>query len=247
MSRSGSRQASRECDVQSVRLLTYHRIGVPREGRYEKLTVPPRRFGRQLTVMQLMGYRFCGLDAVAKWLRGDEPLRGRPVVLTFDDGYADLFEQAFPLLIRHRLPAVVYLVADKRTDSWLDWGRKGPLPLLSWEQAREMAEAGVSFGSHTLSHAHLTRCTRARAWAEIADSKKALEDELGRPVNHFCYPYGEYDPSIADAVAKAGYATACTTRKGVLTRDTDPYQLPRLTVGKRMGLHRLLLRLTVRN
>lgn len=233
--------------ARKVRLLTYHRVGVPREGRHERLTVPPARFARQLALMKLLGYRPSGLDAVSRWLREDEPPRGRPVVLTFDDGYADLYEHAFPRLAEERLPAVVYLVAERQTDSWQDWGHKGPLSLLSWKQIRRMAEVGITFGSHTLTHAHLTRCPRRRARAEIVDSKKVLEDALGREVRHFCYPYGEYDRAVVEMVAGAGYTTACTTRRGAVTASADPLRLPRLTVGKRMGMRRFLLRLTVRH
>lgn len=233
--------------MDKVRILTYHRVGVPRTGRYERLTVPPGRFARQVGVMRLLGYEFCGLDGVAGWLSGQRERIGRPVVLTFDDAYADLYDHAFPLLLHRQIPAVVFLVARRQADVWVDRGQEGPLELMEWRQVQEMAEAGIVFGSHTLTHPRLTRCGAGELRAEVADSKKSIEDRLGRPVTHFCYPYGECDERVVDAVREAGYLTACTTQKGAVRPGADPLRLPRLAVGKRMGMRRFLLRLMVRH
>ena len=76
---------------------------------------------------------------------------------------------------------------------------------------------------------------------------KRIEDELGRPVRHFAYPYGKHDQRVVDAVREAGYVTACTTVRGAVREGADPFLLPRLTIGKRMGMARFLLRLTIRH
>jgi peptidoglycan/xylan/chitin deacetylase (PgdA/CDA1 family) len=110
-----------------------------------------------------------------------------------------------------------------------------------------MAAAGIVFGSHSLTHARLTRCNAEQLRAEVMDSKKMIEDQIGRSVNHFCYPYGDFDQRIQQMVQEAGYHTACTTEKGVVLPGTNPWRLPRLAVGKRMRLERFLLRLALRH
>ena len=233
--------------MDKARILTYHRVGIPRTGRYERMTVPPGRFARQMGVMRLLRYRFSDLDAVAAWLKGEHPRIGRPIVLTFDDAYADLYDHACPLLLARGVPAVVFVVAGREADVWMERGENGPLPLMGWPQVREMADAGIVFGSHTLTHARLTRCSQRELEREVADSKKMIEDRTGRQVRHFCYPYGDCDDRVVDAVREAGYVSACTTRKGAVLPGADPLRLPRLTVGKRMGMRRFLFRLMLRH
>jgi peptidoglycan/xylan/chitin deacetylase (PgdA/CDA1 family) len=230
-----------------IRILTYHRVATSRTGGTERLTVPPHRFAQQIRLLRLMRTVFCDLDTCAAWLRGDTEDIGRPVVLSFDDGYAELCEHAMPLLVAHAIPAAVYLVADRQHDTWMDWGEQGSLPLMDWARIRELAAAGIIFGSHSLTHPDLTQLGAEKLAAEVGDSKKLIEDRIGLEVRHFCYPYGAHNPRVVDAVENAGYATACVTRRGAVSRDSDPFRLPRLTVGKRMGLLRFGLRLTVRH
>ena len=233
--------------MEKLRILTYHRAGIPRTAGYEHFTVPPERFRGQVRWMRLLGFGFCSLDDVLPWLAGGRAGPKRPVVLTFDDGYAEVYQHAFPLLLERRIPAVVFLVPGRRTDDWVDWEGEDHLPLMEWGHAREMAEAGITFGSHAMTHPRLPECDDARLRAEVADSKKMIEDQLGRAVRHFCYPYGKHDARVVEAVREAGYETACTTHKGCVLRGTDPFLLPRLTVGKRMGTRRFLMRLLIRH
>ncbi|MCD6416962.1 MAG: polysaccharide deacetylase family protein [Planctomycetes bacterium] len=110
-----------------------------------------------------------------------------------------------------------------------------------------MARSGICFASHTLTHPHLTSCTDSKLRQEVEDSKKIIEDELGRRIEHFCYPYGDYDERVIHAVRRAGYRTACTTNRGAVVKGTSPFELPRLTVGKRMHMQRFLLRVMIRH
>ena len=233
--------------MDSVRILTYHRVGVPRGARTERLTVQPRRFAQQLRLLRLLRFGFSDLDETLAWLEGRKARIGRRVVLSFDDGYAELCEHAIPELVARGASAVIYLVANRTTDSWVDWGDKGPLRLLEWPQVRELAAAGVRFGSHTLTHPNLVRASDAELRAELADSKKLIEDRIGEEVRHFCYPHGAHDERVVNAVSEAGYATACTTRRGTVGVSTAPLRLPRLTVGKNMGARRFLTRLLLRH
>ncbi len=111
--------------MDKFRILTYHRIGFPRNGRYEKLTVHAEKFAGQLNTLRLMRYDLSDLDNVCSWLKGSGKNVRRPVVITFDDGYRDLFEYAFPLLVKYQMPAVVFLVAERDIDSWVNREDKG--------------------------------------------------------------------------------------------------------------------------
>jgi peptidoglycan/xylan/chitin deacetylase (PgdA/CDA1 family) len=96
-------------------------------------------------------------------------------------------------------------------------------------QIRDWLAAGHEIGSHTLTHPRLTRLTLRDAKEEITASKKRLEDLLGRPIAHFCYPYGDWNEPVRDLVVEAGYLTGCTTRFGVNTRATPIFTLNRFT------------------
>ena len=233
---------------EKVRVLTYHRIGAPRGGKsYEALTIPPQRFRRQLAVMRWLGRNFVGLDEVAAWLGNGPAMPPRATVVAFDDGFGGLYEHAFKPLVESGIPAVVYLLSDLREDAWRRAKSPQPLKLLDWPRIKEMADAGIVFGSHTRTHARLTECAPEDLRSEVVDSKKIIEDRLGREVRHFCYPFGAFDDRVVGAVGEAGYATACTTRRGTILHGADPLRLPRLTIGKRMGLLRFLLRITIRS
>ncbi len=164
----------------------------------------------------------------------------RNVVITFDDGFSDIYDHALPVLSARHIPAVVFATTDRQSSDWP--GRHRPYPLLTRSQLREMTESGIDIGSHSRTHARLTECSSDDLWNEVDGSKKILEDMLGREIRHFCYPYGTFDERTVAAVRKAGYQTACTTVRGAVGADIDPLRLPRLTVGKRMGLFHFLRR-----
>lgn len=231
--------------MQKVRILTYHRVGVPRDGQSERLTVTPARFRSQLSALRALRFEIGDLDGTRAWLDG-AARPGRSVVLSFDDGYADLCSHALPRLAERGLPAIVYLVAERSVDDWQSWGERGPLELMDWSQVRDWAGRGVSFGSHTLTHPWLTRLDDASLRAEVCDSKKLIEDQLGGPVHHFCYPFGDHDERVVAAVRESGYRTACTTRRGTVRAGSDPLRLPRMSVGKDHGMRSFLARLLFR-
>jgi len=181
------------------------------------------------------------------WLRDGKALPFRYTVMTFDDGFDDLYEHAFPLLQKEGIPAIIYLVSDCTEDKWQRQRSHSPLRLLNWSRIREMADSGIIFGSHTRTHVSLTLCTDEQLHDEVANSKKVIEDKLGRAVTHFCYPFGKLNDRVVDEVGEAGYTTACTTKKGSVLPDADLLRLPRLKVGKRMGLGKFLLRMTLRS
>jgi peptidoglycan/xylan/chitin deacetylase (PgdA/CDA1 family) len=200
----------------------------------------------QLARLQRENYRTVSLsDAVASPANS-----GRKVVITFDDGCANVFHNALPALARHGNKAIQFLVArliGGRNDWMIRYG-DAPEPLMDAVQIQEWLAAGHEIGSHTLTHPKLPKLSLAAAREEIVGSKKLLEDRFGRPVRHFCYPGGKWNEAVRDLVAEAGYETASTTLFGVNLPDTPRYELRRIVPLTRTELvgkisHRLLRKL----
>jgi peptidoglycan/xylan/chitin deacetylase (PgdA/CDA1 family) len=155
----------------------------------------------------------------------------RHIYLTFDDGFCDVFERALPILVQNRFRSILYLVSSLlgKTNEWQL--KLGDIvePLMDVAQVREWLAAGQEIGAHTQTHPHLTQLSLAAAREEIAASKKSLEDHFGVSIEHFCYPYGEWNNPIRDLVVDAGFRTACTAGHGVNTAEISRFELKRIT------------------
>lgn len=200
-----------------ISILLYHRIAqVSDQHDSRGLAVPPRLFERQMSYLHRAGYRCISLREAVRCRREGlrQPRKG--FVLTFDDGYRDLYTNAWPILDRFGFTATVFLVAG-RVGSQSDWeGQRGTsaVPLLSWTEGREFARLGLTFGSHTLTHPRLTLLNDERAMREIRQSKAIIEDHLGVQVDLFSYPYANFDARIQRMVAESGYIAACGVDRG---------------------------------
>jgi peptidoglycan/xylan/chitin deacetylase (PgdA/CDA1 family) len=178
------------------------------------------------------GYKGVSLDDVRAHVAGERHIEGNAVHITFDDGFVGVLEHALPTLQQHRMPATLFALPGQTgaTNEWM-WRRDFPRrAILSAAQLRLLADEGVAIGSHTRTHARLTELPAQQATAEIADSRKELEDMLGLPVNHFAYPFGLFNQDVRDMVAQAGYQAACSTRSGFNRPGEDLYLLRRLDI-----------------
>lgn len=179
----------------------YHHVEP--NGAPDPFTVAPEMLEKHILFLKEKGYTPVSL----KELQGNKSVK-KPVMLTFDDGYADNYTHLFPLLKKYNVPAVIFLITDKI-------GSEG---FLTWEQIREMKDSGlVEFGSHTRSHRRLRSLPDEEIVRELVQSKQILEEKLGEPVTAFCYPFGAggFDKRVRPQVFKAGYAFDFSTKKGV--------------------------------
>lgn len=209
-------------------ILTWHHVGRrPRGARLKGLYVSPGLFARQLAELKRAGFHTPAFARAAAG--GANPERN--VFLTFDDGFRDVFEHALPILREHGFRAMLFLVADLigKTNEWQQRAGDVVEPLMDEAQIREWLAAGHEIGSHTRTHPHLTRLPPEEAREEIVASKKKLEDRFGVAVEHFCYPYGDWNPAVRDLVAAAGYRSACTTEAGVNWDEGSALALRRFT------------------
>lgn len=206
-------------DVHLLTLVTYHSVSDV-SGPF---TVSPESFRRHIELIAST-YRVVPLAEVPEILAG-QPDQTRRVVLTFDDGYKDFLENAYPVLRQHGLRATVF-VPTAHVDGWNTWdveaGFSTPKPLLSAAQIRGLHATGlVDFGSHTRRHVRMAAVDRRVARREAEDSKQDLEKILGDRVTAFAYPYGQladFSEATTRIVRDAGYLVAATTHWG--TRHT---------------------------
>jgi peptidoglycan/xylan/chitin deacetylase (PgdA/CDA1 family) len=216
-----------------VRVLMYHRV-FPRAD-YDQLTVTPERFAEQ---MQWLSQHFEVVslsDAVSGLGQGNGRQR---VAITFDDGYRDNLQHALPVLQRLRLPATIFI-----TTSFCSQAMRHPrYPAvdgqlhLTWDEVRVLASApGITIGSHTATHPYLQRISNEQVRAEIGDSRKCIEDEIGRPVEFFCYPSGDVGPREIEAARAAGYRASVTVAPGLNRAGIDLQALRRTEITQHDG------------
>jgi peptidoglycan/xylan/chitin deacetylase (PgdA/CDA1 family)/GT2 family glycosyltransferase len=213
-----------------VPVLMYHAFGERDEG--DRFVVPRRAFRRQLRLLALLRFRVVAFEEIVEALRESRPPPARALAITIDDGYRDNAEIALPLLAERGLPATLFPVSG-RFGGVNDWTADGALsgrPLLSADEARQLAADGVRIGAHTRSHRPLPEVPPGELADEVGGSREDLERLLGRPVPSFAYPHGEYDERTVEAVRKAGFRGACTVRPRHVQLGDDPLLVPRIEI-----------------
>ena len=199
-----------------VRILMYHRVNDERP--QDDLTVTPRRFAEQMAALAEGGWNVVPLEAAVRWLAGEEAVPTPAVVLTFDDGYADNYRHAFPVLERHRFPATVFVASgfigtDQRMPRYAAGGADDRM--MTWEEVRALSASGlIEIGAHTVTHRELPGLDADTAGEEIVASKRQVEAAVGRRVTAFAYPRGAVNDSVRRLVEEAGFEAACTVRGG---------------------------------
>ncbi|MGC3002640.1 polysaccharide deacetylase family protein [Streptomyces sp. G35A] len=193
-----------------------------------EFTVTPRAFAAHLDAVVDSGRTPVTISALADHLAGRAPLPPRPVLLTFDDGFADLPGPTAEALAERALPATAYLT----TGAIAPGGRSllPPAPMMTLDRAAELERSGMEVGSHTVTHAQLDTLTAGRLRAELLDSKAALEDTLGHRVPHLAYPHGYNSARVRAMAARAGYETATAVRHALSSGADERYRIARLIV-----------------
>ncbi len=213
----------------SLPILTYHHIrnyNNPEDKAGTDISVSPENFDSQMKWLNDNNFQTVGLDYFNRPFK----LEKKPIIITFDDGYQDNYDEAFQILNKYDFKGVFYIITDKVNFP----------EYLTWNEILKMKNAGMIFGSHTLSHPPLDAIAKDKREKEISESKQALEDHLGAAINDFCYPYGRHDQSVVDIVKKYNYKTATTTKSGINNEFTDRLKLERLTVRNESDLKKIL-------
>lgn len=205
-------------------ILVYHRIE-PYQGGRRSLYVSPATFEGQMRFLLRRGYRAVTLDRVRAMLDAGR-IEPKTFSVTFDDGYRNNRDHAYPILRTLGIPATVFVTAGAV-------GRERGYPYMPPAlhlSSADIAAIGDVFaiGAHTVNHPDLSTSSPAVVAAEVADSRRILERVSGQPVTHFCYPFGAVFDGYVATLSSAGFRTACTTRSGFVRTGEDPYALPRI-------------------
>lgn len=219
-------------------ILLYHNVG----GQERRLNIAPQSLDRQCRLLRALGFHVAPLrEAIPAWF-GEDTSPRRIAVFTFDDALLGVYHHAFPLLSRYGWRATVFAVS-RRLGQVADWTPFPQPTVMNHEQLIHLHEAGWEIGAHGLTHCRLPYLSASQAYHEIAQSREELQSLLNAEVTTFCYPYGDYSPSIRDMVEQAGYRLACTVRKGVVKHDDDLLALPRIAIAYSDGALGLLYRI----
>ena len=194
------------------------------------IAVSPAIFSRQMRWLHDNHYRTLSLSTLTQYLDQKQALPPRSVVITFDDGFESVYSHAFPILSEYNFSATIFLVSDY-CGGQNNWPNQPalvpPQRLMRWSQIQEMDRHGIEFGGHTLSHPWLNRLTVNQVVLEVQESKAAIEDKLGHAIEHFAYPYGQFNDVIKTMVGDV-YRSACTTQLGMVDLTSDPLALARI-------------------
>jgi peptidoglycan/xylan/chitin deacetylase (PgdA/CDA1 family) len=207
-------------------ILTYHSL----DDSGSIVSTAPSLFTWQMEFLHRNGFHTVSLSHVAGWIDGGAPLPDKAFVISFDDGYENIYTEAFPTLQAYGFTATVFLVTDYcgKLNNWP--GHVSPIGdqhLLCWAHALEMSRHGIELGSHTMTHPDLRTVSLETVEQEMRCSKATIEDHVGKPVPSFAYPYGRYSDSVKD-IAKRHFAAACSSRLGNVSPDSDLHTLPRI-------------------
>ena len=200
-----------------ILVLNYHKVS----DEFLSLAVAPADFDWQMRYLKEHGYHAITPDELYDAIEGTGMLPDKPVLITFDDGYQDNYDNAYPILRKYGLKGTVFVVT-----SFLGT-RKG---YLTWDECREMEKNGMTVASHTVDHKSMTDLTNDQLRAELVESKKKAEAELGHEVKYMAYPTGAYNLHIAQLVREAGYKAAFTIKYGGVSRKSNIYALERVPI-----------------
>jgi glycosyltransferase involved in cell wall biosynthesis/peptidoglycan/xylan/chitin deacetylase (PgdA/CDA1 family) len=225
-------------------ILMYHAIGQPHEPA-SPFVMPGYRFAQQMVWLKRMGYHPISLEQLLACQRENIMPPAYSVVITFDDGYADNYTYALPILRQYDIPATIFIVTSfvGLANQWDSAGELKGRPLMSWSQIQEMTGQHIDFGAHSSTHPVLTTISSFQAEIEITESRELLENKLGVPIHFFAYPYGEYDSSIQTIVQDASFMAGCTVDTGLNALNIPSLLLHRAEVQGTDSFARFLLTL----
>ena len=201
--------------VSLPRILMYHSIRKDPGDTHSELVVTPEAFEKQLKLLQSKNYKFLTISELLNSKTNQDPR----VAITFDDGFKDNYEIAFPLLKKYSAKATIYLAPDING-----------IEKLSTAMIQEMVSSGlIEFGAHTLSHCNLEKSDLETANIEIKGSKEKVEELTGMNCEAFAYPFGRFNNDVAAIVKETGFTSAVTVKKGI-SEIIDPFRIMRISV-----------------
>lgn len=215
-----------------AKILMYHHIGplpADADAIRQGLTVSAENFDTQMKYLKDGGYNVVTMADLFRQV-AQESVKPKTAVLTFDDGYADNFSVALPVLQKYNLFGTFFIIS----------GKIGQADYMTSAQIKSLSSAGNEIGSHTVNHLDLATLKTANLDKELADSKTALEDLIDQKVISLCYPSGKFNAAVENEANVIGYKTAVTTEKGAPFSSSKPFEIPRYRINPTTSLSSLL-------
>lgn len=220
--------------VARVPVLMYHRVGVVQDRREARYAISPENFAAHMRALAHAHFQAISMEDFLAWLETGRALPDGAFLLTFDDGFQGVGEHALPVLERLNWPFTVFLVSDLigTTDAWVTAAEPGRMsyPLLNTQEIHDMQRRGASFHSHARNHPRLPALNDLDLADQLAGSRAAITELLGREVNCLAYPFGLHDDRVRAATCAAGYRAAFSTESGFNARTVNRYRIRRLDV-----------------
>ncbi|WP_261303800.1 polysaccharide deacetylase family protein [Paenibacillus andongensis] len=217
----------------SIPVLNYHSVTIDPGN---VVVISPAKLEEQLAYLHEHGYTPVSLATFISLIEGNgvEAAPEKPVLLTFDDGYIDNYEQAMPLLAKYAFPATLFISPEMNDQEGY----------LNWEQIKKMQEAGWDIQPHGMTHPHLPQLSADQQAYEILEARKQIEDKLGTKADVYCYPYGEYNKTTLKLLKDHGFRYAFTIEQGFATNQQSPYLLKRLFINGEESLKSFIRKLS---
>lgn len=206
-------------------VLMYHYLSEPPPGanRYRRdLSVSPALFEQHLAYLRDQGYESITFYDLLYHLTQGKPLPEKPVIITFDDGYRDNYDNAFPLLQKYGFSATFFVLTEPTNENSGDY--------MTWDQLREMAAGGMDIECHARVHENLTENDPDRLVWQVLGCREAIEAQLGQRPRFVAYPSGHYDDRVIAMFASDHYWGGITTRQGSEQRSDQLWEIQRLRV-----------------
>ena len=218
-----------------IPVIMYHRIIKENDVKgVHGIYVSEDVFDKQMKYLKDNGYQTITFEDIknGEW-RNRFNKGNKWIMLTFDDGYKDNYEVAFPILKKYGFKSTIYLLGEVKYNKWDVDNPKNPeekFILMDDKEILEMQEYGIEFGGHTLTHPMLAKLDLEDAKREITESRKILNKKLGKEMNCFAYPYGNLNEEVKKIVKEVGYKFAVATDSGDISYSKDLFQIRRIAI-----------------
>ncbi len=214
----------------SIKVLMYHRVAPDSEHLTDYYwSVTQSQLRRHLELLHRWGFTCISFEDHALSLKRKLVLPKKPVILTFDDGYDDVYNFALPVLKEFGVRATIFAIGDRsiKTNQWDYPENAEGMSLLNDDMVVELHKLGFEIGSHSMTHPNLAEIPENKAWEEIVESKGSLEDLVKKPVISFAYPFGSTNDRLERMVRSAGYSYGCATFSGPPRFSTNLFNIRR--------------------
>jgi len=236
--------------VQGIPVLLYHRVGTPEDCKRPVSCITVEEFGEQIRYLSKSGYYFASISEIVDYVEGKRVLPSKSVALTFDDGYANNYIYAFPVLKKYGAKATIFVntcfigreVALKvALNTFLEVPEQSAdvvYRFLSWNEIEEMHKGGIDFQPHGHTHPDLSKLEKNLVREEIIKSKEMLEKTLGKEGEFISYPFGRYSKRVISILKEQGFKAGVAVRPGIAKPGMDLYALPRMGIAAGCSLGR---------